>query len=191
VRPFVHPRKLSEMQVTKDIPLKMIRADLENIPDFGVPADYTLRWYQHGDEAHWLEIHLKADRHNAITLELFGQQFGTDEALLARRQCYLLDAGGVPIGTATAWFNVDFEGGRIGQVHWVALMPEYQGRGLSKPLMTAVCRRLRELGHDRAYLTTAAARRRAIHLYLGFGFVPLIGNKAEEGVWREILGAEC
>src|SRR5205823_14626142 len=113
---------------------------------------------------------------------------GTDSALLAQRQCYLIDQAGKVIGTATAWFNDDFDGRRTGRVHWVAIVPEYQRRGLSKPLMTAVCHRLRELGHDRAYLVTAPALRPAINLYRRFGFVPLIPNEAQRESWRKILG---
>jgi len=167
--------------------MRMIREDLENIPQFMPPSGFGLRWYGPGDESRWLDIHLKADRYNTITAKLFFGQFGTDSSLLAKRQCYLLDRVGNAIGTATAWFDDKGEPGRMGRVHWVALVPEYQGRGLSKPLMTAVCVRLRELGHRQACLTTSSARRPAIYLYLRVGFAPLIQNDAEAEIWRRIL----
>ena len=167
--------------------LLMIRQDLETIPEFHVPAGFALRWYQPGDEAMWFTIHKLADHHNQITPELFAGQFGSDSVLLAQRQCFLFGPCGQAIGTASAWFDDNFDGGRIGRVHWVALVPEYQGRKLSKPLMTAVCRRLRELGHVRAYLTTLTARKPAIQLYLRFGFSPLIENEEDRALWREIL----
>src|SRR5436309_8778988 len=170
--------------------LVMIRQDLENILEFPVPAGFALRWYQPGDEASWLAIHQLADQYNQITPELFAQQFGTDRFLLGQRQCFLLDASGHAIGTASAWFDNNFDGGRIGRVHWIALLPQYQGRKLSKPLMTAICRRLRELGHDRAYLTTLAARKTAIQLYLRFGFGPLIRNEIERAIWDQVMQPE-
>src|SRR5437867_2753553 len=94
----------------KPIRLLMTRTDLENIPEFPLPAGFSARWYQPGDEAHWLRIHLAADRLNEITPELFLQQFGSDPALLCQRQCYLLDSRAEPIGTGTAWFKERFEG---------------------------------------------------------------------------------
>src|SRR6266478_805633 len=103
--------------------LLMIRQDLETIPEFHVPAGFALRWYQPGDEAFWLAIHKLADHHNQITPELFSDQFGTDPILLAERQCFLLDSSGHKIGTASAWFDDNFDGARIGRVHWVALVP--------------------------------------------------------------------
>jgi len=171
----------------KIVPLRMFRENLENIPEFALSHGFELRWYQPGDELRWLEIHKQADLYNVITPELFVGQFGKDPELLAQRQCFLTAPGGKVIGTATAWFNDNFEGGRIGRVHWVALLPEYQGRGLSKPLMTAVCKRLRELAHTRAYLSTIIQRKAAIQLYLRFGFVPFVTNDAQRVVWREIL----
>jgi GNAT superfamily N-acetyltransferase len=71
-------------------------------------------------------------------------------------------------------------------VHWVAIVPEQQGRGLGKVLMTIVCHRLRELGHRRTYLTTSTARIPAINLYRHFDFVPLIRAPDDAAIWREL-----
>ena len=182
-----HDVRLSAAE--RNLPVKMVRESLDNIPEFTVPVGFSLRWYRRGDERHWFGIHVVADVQNQITRELFQREFGTDERLLTERQCYLLDAGGNPIGTGTAWFDDDFVGTRVGRVHWVAVVPEHQGRGLAKPLMTEVCRRLSELGHTRAYLSTSTARLRAIRLYLRFGFVPLIRNEMEAALWQGLLGA--
>ena len=190
-----------------NLPVKMRRANLDNLPEFALPSGFSLRWYQPGDEEHWLRIHLAADHFNEITPELFQKQFGVEaergiysasapapasgikSALLRERQCYLLSPTGEVIGTGTAWFNDNFEGGRWGRVHWMAVLPEFQGRGLGKSLLSAICRRLRELGHERAYLTTSTARVAAIGLYLRFGFEPLIRGAEAQAVWSGILRA--
>jgi len=172
--------------VERNLPLKMTRASLDNVPEFTLPEGLSIRWYQPGDGATWLRIHQAADRYNEITPDLFPRQFGTDERLLCERQCYLLDSHGNAIGTGTAWFNDNFEGAKFGRVHWMAIAPDYQGRGLAKPLLTVICRRLRELGHDRAYLSTSTVRIPAINLYLRFGFTPLVGTAEEAAAWREL-----
>ena len=192
--------------IENNLPLKMARTSLEGIPAFALPAGFSLRWYQPGDEAHWRRIHLAAERFVEITPELFRQQFGAgtkerwrqpasaherqhrlNSRLLQERQCYLLDPCGDVIGTGTAWFG-DVEGARWGRVHWMAILPEFQRRGLGQGLMTAICQRLRVLGHERAYLHTSAARIPAIRLYLKFGFTPVIRNAGEAAAWKEILG---
>jgi len=171
----------------KNVAVKMLREHLRDIPRFGLPDGYSLRGYQPGDEETWLKIQLGADRHNRITPELFEEQFGSARASLPQRQCYLLDTRGREVGTATAWFDDHFEGARVGRLHWVAMAPEYQSRGLGKPLLTAVCHRLRELRHERVYLSTSSARLPAINLYLRFGFVPLIRSEHESFLWQRIL----
>ncbi len=55
------------------------------------------------------------------------------------------------------------------RIHWVAIAPAYQGRGLAKPLVAAACLRLRALGHVWAYLTTSTSRLPAVSLYTKFG----------------------
>jgi GNAT superfamily N-acetyltransferase len=164
----------------------MVRSDLEHLPEFAWPEGFSLRWYQPGDEDLWIRIHLATERLRSITPELFFQQFGSDPQLLAERQCYLCAADGTAAGTSTAWFDDGFQGQRYGRVHWVAVLPEFQGRGLGKSLVNLTCRRLRELGHERAYLATSALRLQAIGLYLQFGFVPLIRSDAEAALWHRI-----
>lgn len=92
---------------------------------------------------------------------------------------------GEAIGTATAWFDT-YRGQLYGLVHWVAIIPQQQGRGLAKPLLTAVCNRLRDLHHQGAYLITGTVRIPAIKLYLKFGFVPDIKSEQDAEAWRSI-----
>jgi GNAT superfamily N-acetyltransferase len=166
----------------ENLRVEMIRESLEDLPQFPVPAPCTLRWYRPGDEAAWLRIHLEADAHNTFTPRTFEEQFGRDPRVLAERQCYLCDAEGEAIGTTTAWFH-DYRGRPFGRVHWVAIVPAMQGRGLANPLLTAVCNRLRALGHERAYLSSATVRVPALNLYLKFGFLPVVRTEEDLRAW--------
>jgi GNAT superfamily N-acetyltransferase len=175
---------------TDNTPVRMIRDHLEEFPLYSLPRPYTIRPYEPGDESAWFDIQAAADRYNPITPELFGAQFGSDLEMLADRQFYLCDGTTRPIGTATAWFGEEAWQG-WGRVHWVAIVPAQQGRGLAKPLLAVTCRRLRQLGHQRAYLTTATARIPAIGLYLKFGFRPDIQTEQDVESWRgvrEVIG---
>lgn len=165
----------------------MLRPDLEELPVFGLPPGISLRWYQPGDERCWLAIQRAADRANEISMGLFRERFGADARVLGQRQCFLVGSRGEALGTATAWFDDGFQGASYGRVHYVAVVPEQQGRGLGRSLMTVVCRRLRELGHERAYLATSLWRIRAIRLYQRFGFQPLVRDGEEAALWADFI----
>jgi len=169
----------------KIIPVSMIRENLDNIPQYDPPPPYMIRLYQPGDEMAWEHIHLAAERYITITPTLFEKQFGRDIEMLKERQFYLCNAAGMPIGTATAWFK-SHNRQPYGMVHWVAIVPSEQGKGLAKPLLSTVCQRLRDFKYSRAYLDTASVRLAAIGLYLKFGFVPEIKNERDAEVWRKI-----
>lgn len=172
--------------VERNISVYMIRDSLGDIPDYPLPSGYSTRWHRPGDGRLWVDVQSRAESYLEITPELFVEQFGSDPRPLAERQCFLCDARGEAIGTATAWFNDDYCGQPYGQLHWVAIVPEAQGRGLAKPLLSIVLNRMAELGHTRCYLGTSTARIPAVNLYFKFGFVPHVCNADDLAVWREM-----
>lgn len=169
-----------------NVPVRMIRPHLRNLPVHPVPPGYRIRAYRPGDEHAWVAIQTAADRYNTIDLDLFHRQFGREPGPLSARQLFLLDAADHPIGTCTAWQGA-FSGPSVrGRVHWLAILPDLQGRGLSKPMLSRTCLRLRELGHDTAYLTTSTARIAAINLYWAFGFRPDIRAAEDRKAWARV-----
>lgn len=171
----------------ENISVGMTRPNFDNLPTFDVPKPFALRRYQPEDEKAWLAIHIQADPYNTFTEESFYKGFGRDEKLWRENQFYICDENNHPVGTATAWsVQKEEHPSPQGLVHWVAIYPQYQGKGLSKPLMSAVCHRLKERGFDCAYLNTSSGRLPAIALYLAFGFVPYLRKPEEREVWSYI-----
>jgi len=167
----------------------MVRDTLDDVPDAALPTGCSVRAFATGDEPVWTAIQAAADAYNAIGPTRFADSFGTDAAAHRARILFVTDAGGRAIGTATAWWGVGAWAG-WGRLHWVAVLPDEQGRGIGRALVVAACRRLRELGHPRACLTTSAARLAAIHLYDALGFRPFIAG--DDGrVWRAIAAAQA
>ena len=167
-----------------NIGLCMLRENLEGLPRCDPPEGFRIRSYEPGDEEAWVRIHLLADKHNQATPEIFRDEFGGSVKDLRARQLYLCE-GDDAVGTASAWYGA-LDGRPFGRVHWVAIVPEMQGRGLASPLLSAVCRRMAEMGHERAYLTTNAVRVPAINLYLKFGFKPWPRSEEEQEAWRRL-----
>lgn len=178
---------------TENFSITMSRPTLDNLPTYELPDGYRLRWYQPGDEVAWVAIHVDADPYHQFNIATFWREFDRDETLLARRQVYLcpvIEDGseGSPIGTATAWFGVEEARRAEGLIHWIAIHRSAQGKGLAKPLLAAVCHRLRALGHQSVHLNTSTARIPAIGLYLSFGFVPAVRDDLKTTIhaWRQV-----
>jgi len=168
------------------LPVKMVREDLEDIPQFDLPAGYAIRWYAPGDEAAWMRIHAESEAYGELDPELFWKQYGRDVQILSERVAFVCDSEGFPVSTNTAWMN-EWQGGEWGRVHWVATARSEQGKGLSKPMMTVICERLSSLGHTRAYLTTNTVRVRAIALYAAFGFRAYWEADDERSAWEALM----
>ena len=78
------------------------------------------------------------------------------------------------VATATGWHG-SLEGYEVrGRLHFVAVHPEYQGRGLARVVVSGALARLRAAGFTSAYLTSQTTSARAIALYRRLGFAPCV-----------------
>jgi GNAT superfamily N-acetyltransferase len=166
--------------------ISMVRYTLDHLPEHSLPAPFALRGWRAGDLDVWLGIQQQADTLQSVTASVFRFFYGNDETAFARRILFLCDAAGRAVGTASAWHADTQYGPAFARVHWVAIIPDMQRKGLSRPLMAAVLHRMRELGHTKAYLTTESARVIAIKLYRSLGFVPEIKNDDDRRTWADI-----
>ncbi len=148
----------------------MINEDLSSTPVYPISSELHVHWYEPGNEKYWIDIHKKADKFNDITPQLFEEQFGNEKLDLTNRQCYLIDKKGKAIATATAWEKEQGEFEGFGQVHWVAVVPQWHNKGLGRMIVSIVCQKLIELNYEKAFLDTSDLRPAAIHLYEKFGF---------------------
>ncbi len=151
---------------------------LEELPPVVVPAGYRLRAYRPGDEEGWVRLINAAFATEKRAFEplehaAFEQEFPTargesrDWILLAERQ-----GDGSLAGTTAAW-ETEYQGRRVGLVHWVAVDPAHRGHRLGEALLTAALRALRARGHREAILNTDVALEAAVRLYERLGFAPV------------------
>jgi len=165
------------------MPVRMIRPDLSGVPQYPLPNGYSVRLFRKGDDETWVRVERAAEPFIKITDATFRKEFADDLGRMPRRCHFLLSPDGREIGTITAWFVRKYRRLRWGRIHWVAIVRDYQGRGLSKPMMTVAMNRLRALGHRRAMLDTQVPRIAAIKVYLDFGFIPDMSAKDAHRAW--------
>jgi len=152
----------------------MLLADLATAPRRDVPVGHSIRRFEPGDGLAWVAIHRAADGDEEHDADQFAHEFGGSQGDLRDRQFFALDAQEQPIGTATAWFaqpETSRALGRLGRLHWLAVVPEHQRLGVGSALTSAVLDRLLDLGGESAYLTSSVRRQGALRFHEQFGFV--------------------
>lgn len=143
------------------------------IPDVSLPEGYSFHLFREGNEKDWVEIEtsvLEFDGDRARALDKFNSHFGWAPEELKRRCVFLADPDGRYIGTATIWW--EYSGQRRDPwLSYVAIRPEYQGKGLSKPLIAELLKLCLTIEGDcRIYLHTQTWSHIAVQLYRKFGF---------------------
>ncbi|MFH1613485.1 MAG: GNAT family N-acetyltransferase [Planctomycetota bacterium] len=175
------------MPLQSKVRISMIRGTLDDLPQYNLPPLYTSRMYRPGDMDTWIQIESAADKYNTFDSQRFHNTFASGIESLPERLCFICAPDGTEIATATAWFDNNYHGRVFGRLHWVAVIPPYQGKGLSKPLVTITLNRLRQLGYTQAVVTTQPYRIPAINLYLKFGFLPDITSADDRQNWQNVL----
>ena len=145
-------------------------------------------FYQPGDEKTWIAIERAAGEFNTDERgwEKWNKYFAPYVDELPHRMVFIENALGQKVATATAHFDVrGIDDRSVGYLHWVAVHPQEQGRGLARPLIYHVLSLLKDMGHTHTKILTQTLSWVAVRLYLAFGFRPEKQNAAEayEG-WR-------
>ena len=136
-----------------------------------LPEGYSIRTYQPGDENAWAALMCAVGEQTSLidAKNEFVQRYLADAAL-TNRIFFAVDSKGAIVGSAIAWAH-DPRGMGVRVLHWVAVHPEHQRKGLGKALCQT-CLRLfrREDNSLPVYLHTQPWSWKAILLYISLGF---------------------
>lgn len=181
----------------------MVRENAENIPGYPLPDGYHFAPFTPRDEENW--VRLQAEVTHVQSKEQ-GKQIFREEFLQAgedipcekcagyketvRRTILVKTDTGELVGAATLWMGDTF--GQLWQrVHWVAVHPDHQGKGLAKCMLARMLELYRELGFNTPiYLTTQTKTYRAVRIYGQMGFTPYMGPKPANWSFRSDIPKE-
>ena len=175
----------------------MVRPDGSDYPEYPLPEGYHFAVFTPEDEEAWVQLqtivtHVEnPDQGRQIFRKEFLQadaQTPCEECLgygeTVRRTVLVKDNADTLVGAATLWMGDTF--GEVWQrVHWVAVHPEHQGKGLAKCLVARMLALYGEQGYQTPiYLTTQTKTYRAVRVYAQMGFVPYMGEKPANWTYR-------
>lgn len=142
------------------------------LPEAPLPEGYSFQLYQPGDAQSWGEIEASVLEFDtaAQASAYYMEHFGCYEEEAKRRTLFLCAPNGTKIGNYTAWWCYTGQR-RYPLMSWVALRPEYQGKGLGKVLIAGGLRLMIDIEGDvQMYVPTQTWSHRAIGLYQWAGF---------------------
>lgn len=136
-----------------------------------LPAGYTLRLYRPGDEAAWAETEASVLEFAspAAALDYFKAEYLPQPQQLARGLVFACDAAGTPVANASAWpLKAD---PAVPTLHWVAVRPGQQGKGLGRAVVQqAVMAGQRQWPGKTMLLQTQTWSHVAVRLYHSLGW---------------------
>ena len=138
-----------------------------------LPEGFYFKSYQEDDEVEWaaIETAVSEFENERLALDYFKEKFAPYSKDLRTRLLFVLDSSGEKVGTCSAWWKELPNGVRYPLVHWVAVKPGYQGKGLAKAMVNRTLKLLQELEQNSPiYLHTQTWSYAAIHLYKKLGF---------------------
>lgn len=165
-----------------------LQGSLEEIREYELPSGYHYEFYRDGDRDAWIEIEKSAKEFSSYEqgLEAWNRYYFGREQELLNRMVFVVTESGEKVATATAFYDIAGKNEpNIGWLHWVAVKREYQGKGLSKPLLSYVFGIMKKLGYTHAKIPTQTTTWLACKIYLDFGFTPIPQN-VDEGLngWK-------
>lgn len=138
-----------------------------------LPEGFRFELYQEGDELEWAAIETAVAEFGDETkaIAYFNEKFAPYPNELKQRMLFVTNPSEEKVGTCSAWWKETPDGSRYPLVHWVAVKPGYQGKGLAKAMMTQTLKLLQNLENTSPiYLHTQTWSHPAIRLYQTLGF---------------------
>lgn len=165
--------------------LIMTYENTSKIQEYELPGTYRYEFYQAGDEDEWVKINMSSGSFTNYKrgLGYFHDFYSDFKEDLHRRCFFIVNDKAEKIATATISSIKDKEDDYGAKVDWVAVKKDYQGRGLSRPLISMLLKTAHHLGHEKLILHTQTHSWLAAKLYLDFGFQPYKMTKESQG-WK-------
>ncbi len=169
-----------------DTALFMIRNSQDELC-FKLDHEYSFRLFNNelDDAQKWCQINLAAGAfENLDQAKQKFDSFTSGQEDLLEQRCWFLVSDNKEIGTATSWER-ELDGELLGLLHWVAIIPEFQGNNLAKPLVAKILNQLNDL-YPKTFLKTHLENVIAVKVYKSLGFEPLIRSKADQDLWNQM-----
>ena len=164
--------------------LRMVRPNLDGLPQVEIPAGYEIRTYQEGDDVHWANV--ISDSFGGERTPEDARRDIMDRDVFDPEGLYFATYRGTPVGTTCAWKDTPDETD-VGIVHMVGVHSAHTGHKLGRCVTLSVLLYLREHRFKCAKLGTDDFRLPAIKTYLNLGFLPVYVDVTQPERWREIF----
>ncbi len=168
--------------------------DISVLPELLVPAEFTLLEtpLEESDYEQLADCLSKAFgiQHGVWTAARIPKEFIEEKTVTKTFRLVKSDSEGnsLIVGTASCRIIPDKYPGS-GYMHWVAVHPEFQGRGLATVLAIAVLREARDVHHaTTCVLETQDTSLPAIVTYEKLGFHPVNLDDSHESRWAAVRG---
>lgn len=168
---------MGEDMLDKSVPYKRVIMKLNYSnnnfsKDINLPEGYSFKMYEPGFENYWAETETEVLEYKMKeeAIEYFKKELIPYQEQLKKRMVFIMNQEGVAVANACAWY-INYKGRHQAHVHFVAVRPDYQGRGLGKAIFAKILTifPIYEAGED-IYLHTQTWSHVAIRMYLKMGF---------------------
>lgn len=150
----------------------LVRPARTPIRSFNLPEGFCFTYFKEGDEASWSEIESRVGEFDTPreALDYFTQEYMHYSTELKKRCLFIENPDGKKVATSTAWWSRRNRKS-IPSLHWIAVIPEFQGKGLAKAGVSESLKHYVGLDGDRnCFLHTQTWSYKAIGIYLKLGF---------------------
>ncbi|MGI6255885.1 MAG: GNAT family N-acetyltransferase [Acutalibacter sp.] len=144
-----------------------------------MPSGYFLRKCRREEVETWIALNSQEISQRPFLWEYYRRVYGKAEEVFFQKCTFVCDENDRPVGTCFLWKAY----GKITTLHWLKVLPQLEGLGLGRGLLSHV---LGEAAQEEypIYLHTHPGCFRAVHLYQEFGFQllegPAVGNRSND-----------